>query len=119
MKTARSKQTLVVVAAALVLSGVFGAFFHQHAPILLDPTASCPLADSEVPFGHCHLLPADDAGSDGCTICFFNRCASHGAPFVAHAQTVEFDSTSVDSSSGVIPVSLPPRLNQVRGPPAV
>ena len=97
MNAARSKQSLVVVAAALALFGVFGASFHQHAPILSD----------------------DDGNTDGCTICLFNRCASHGASYAAHVQNVEFDATSVVSVSDVVPDSLPARLKEARGPPVV
>ena len=118
MKAARTKPTLVVVAAALVLFGVLGAFFHQHAPILPTTSEACPGSDAEAAFGHTHLLPAHDE-TDDCTICFFQRCASHGAPVVALTSGLEFDPTSVVSVPGMLPDSLLDRLKEARAPPGV
>ena len=119
MKTARSKQTLVLVAAALCLFGIFGAFFHQHAPTWPTQSAACDAADPHGAFGHSHFLPQPDDDADRCAICFFNRCASHGAPVAVHAQNVEFGSMPVISPSGAVPDSLLVRPDEARGPPAV
>jgi hypothetical protein len=118
LKTARTKQTLVVVAAALVLSGVFGACFHQHAPTQPGGSASCVGADSETSCPTYRLRPAADDDADSCAICFFNRCTSDGARGAAQPQGVELNSTPVCSPSGVLPESLLARLNEARGPPA-
>lgn len=117
MKVLPSKRALVAAAGALVLFGVFGAFFHEHAPILPAPSSRCPDADISASFGHSHVLPAGDDGADSCTICFFHRCLSHGAPCAVQAQIVRFDSTPVVSASDVVPDSLPARFNEARGPP--
>jgi len=118
LKTVRTKQTLVVVAAALVLSGVFGACFHQHPPTQPGWPASYTGADSDASCPNYHLRPAADDDADSCAICFFNRCTSHGARGAAQPQGVEFNSTPVCSPSGVLPESLLARLNEARGPPA-
>jgi hypothetical protein len=114
---ARPKQAIVGIAAALVLFSVLGAFFHQHGPIPATPSASCAAADSDAHFGHSHLLPADDGDAGDCAICFFNRCASHGAPVVAHAEKIEFDATPIVGTSRALHDSLPSRLHEARGPP--